>query len=869
MKRWRGLRGTACVASDCTERRVYAWLAACLGAMLAMAWSSVALGGGLPLVPDRATTFEIDGGTWMSLDVAPDGQAVLFDLLGDIYTLPIDGGVAQPLLTGQAFYSQPVFSPDGRHFAFISDHEGNENLWVARADGSELHALSHLDDNTEFSSPAWSPDGRGVFVSRIRPESGVFETWRYDADGGGGERLAPAPHELAQEKDDRPNALGVAASPDGRYLYYATRRGFFVTTRPFAPWSIVRQDMVTGDVEVIVTSHGGATRPSLSPDGRTLVYGTRRDGGTALRARDLESGADRELVFPVQIDQQEAWATLDLMPRHAFTPDGEAVLFTHAGKIKRVEVATGHVSELPFTASVELSLGPDLRREIDEDEGPVRARLIHEPSESPDGSRIVFSAMARLYVMDLERGTPRRVTAADRSEFQPSWSPDGRWIVYVSWNAREGGHIWRVSSDGGEPAKLTETPAYYTHPVFTPDGREVFAVRSSHHERMHRAMEYGPFRQAEIVRLPASGGQPVIVTSGAIGGPAQFTHDTQRVFFYAAEGLSSIRLDGTDRRRHLRVTGPSYYFEEQRSPVQVLRISPDGKHALAQIRSQLYLVEVPVAEAEEAVTIDVGVAPFRHRKLTTIGADFTAWAASGRTITWAVGSTYFRRPLDTVNFAAPPETNRSIEAHSRAYPVVVELERDRPAGTLVLRGATVITMREDEVIDDADIVIVDNRIAAVGPRGEVEFPAGAEIRSLSGRYIVPGFIDTHSHCHGGTRRFDSHHRHAHLPGHDRRRPDDRAARIFHRPGSILVQRIRIQGTRAECPDPLPRPLPCTQPEAVSGGQPATTPVGRNGGGRPRPDAYYRGGSQPEAQPDANPRWLRGHRARIAGDGARA
>jgi Tol biopolymer transport system component/imidazolonepropionase-like amidohydrolase len=700
----------------------------------------------LPLDADRSIAFETDTGTWMSLDVAPSGRSLLFDLLGDIYTLDIAGGPARPVLQGPAFESQPVYAPDGKHFAFISDRDGNENLWVARVDGSQPRALSALDDNTELSSPAWSRDGRMIFVSTIRPDIGVFELWVYDTRDGQRRRVMPPGAEAAQPAATT-NALGAAPSADGRFVYYARRHKSSDTAGRFAPWSIARRDLATGDEEVVVTAHGGATRPVLSPDGRTLVYATRRDGLAALRARDLVSGADRELVFPVQLDQQDAWATLDVMPRHAFTPDGRAVLYTHDGRIRRVEVATGAVRDVPFSASVSLDLGPSLRREIPAEEGPVRARLIQAPVQSPDGRQLAFSALGRVYVMELDGGSPpRRLTLGDAPEFQPSWSPDGRSIVYLTWSARAGGHLWRVPAAGGAPTRLTAEPAFYTDPVFTPDGRYVMALRSSHHERMHRAMEYGQFRQADIVRLPSLGGTPVTVSSGSLRGPVQFTRDAGRFYVYAAEGMSSFRHDGTDRRRHFRVTGPGYYFEAQRAAVKDLRISPDGTLALAQIRSQLYLLAVPQDGGEaEPPTVDLAGASPNHRQLTTVGADFTAWAEDGQSITWAVGSTFYRRTLDTVDLEGPAETTASIEHASQSFPAVVEFARDRPDGALVLRGATVITMRGEEVLENADLVIVDNRIAAIGRHGEVEVPPGAEIRMLDGHYVVPGFIDTHAH----------------------------------------------------------------------------------------------------------------------------
>ncbi len=97
---------------------------------------------GLPLKPTRKIEFTTDEGTWLSLDVSPDGKTIVFELLGDIYTLPIEGGPAKLIDGGMAFDSQPKFSPDGKWIAFISDREGSENVWIMHPDGSGVKQVS-------------------------------------------------------------------------------------------------------------------------------------------------------------------------------------------------------------------------------------------------------------------------------------------------------------------------------------------------------------------------------------------------------------------------------------------------------------------------------------------------------------------------------------------------------------------------------------------------------------------------------------------------------------------------------------------------------------------------------------------------------
>ena len=704
---------------------------------------------GLPLTPTRHIRFDTDEGTWLSLDVSPDGRRIVFELLGDLCEMDMRGGAARAITRGLPFDSQPRFSPDGKHIVFVSDRSGNENVWIAGPDGAHARQISKLDDNTVFTSPTWSADGRSIYVSEFRAEITSYELWRYPVDGNGrGEQITHAKAYPMQPKDDRFGVLGAVASPDGRSLFFAGEYATFDEDMTLPMWSIYRKDLSTGQMDKIITNPGSAMRPALSPDGKTLVYAARYNGETELRARDLVAGGDRLLVRPVQHDVQEAMATRDTMPGYAFTPDGKALIAAYGGKIHRIELASGLATVIPFLAHVDLDIGPSLRRSFKDGTGPVRARLIQAPVQSPDGKRIAFSALGRVYTMELATGArPQALSPMGSFAFQPSWSPDGKSLVYVSWTAKDAGLIWLTRMDGGAPRALTTLPAYYTNPVFTPDGKSIVAQRSSNYERMHTYMEYGPLRQADLITFPLHGGQTRVLASGPMGGVPHFTRDPTTVDVNFGDGLNAVRLDGAGRHLVVSVTGPGFYFQEGRVQVDDLRISPDGKWLLAQNAEQLFLLRMP---AKQGQTIDLDRPPVVHRKVTSVGADFLGWADGGKTITWAVGSMFYRQPLASVvldpagkaGSGARPLPGKDGVA---AFAAVVEVPRDVPHGTLVLRGATAITMRGDEVIANADIVIVDNRITSIGRQGDVKIPAGAVIRDVHGKFIVPGFIDTHDH----------------------------------------------------------------------------------------------------------------------------
>jgi imidazolonepropionase-like amidohydrolase/Tol biopolymer transport system component len=698
---------------------------------------------GLPLSPAQQLRFSTEEVTWAALDLSPDGGTILFDVLGDIYSLARSGGEARPLLTGIPYESQPVYSPDGSRFAFISDRSGSENLWIANADGTNLRRLSHDDQQvTIYASPAWSADGEYVYVSRAVHSILAFELFMFHVDGGSGIRLTNARPKGSESFEERHNALGAAASPDGHHLYYATRIGTTWTKRNEPHWSIARRDLVTGTEEIIIPASSGAMRPVLSRDGRRLVYATQYRSETGLRIRNLQNGDDRWLLYPADHDSQGGGYYSDLFPRFAFAPGDEAIVLSQGGKLYELSLAQKSLSAIPFSVSVELDVGAQARVDMPIEEGAIRARIIQEPRQSPDGSTLVFSALGSLYLADLKSGArPTKLERVAVPAYQPSWSPDGRSITFVSWTAGEGGHVWTVdASRKGRPKQLTRDPAFYTSPVYASDGERIIALRASHHDRLHAATEIPPDRATDIVLLSPESGEQTRVASVRSAQGLHVSAEPGSVLVQGPTGVSSLRLagDGIRPLLQVRTRSPSQYVEGP-VPVEAIRISPSGDWALAKAASQLHLLAVPPANGSEPPVIDLADPSVAHRRLTRVGADYFAWADGGRTITWSLGSTYYRLPLDAVTF-----DDTELPA-AESFELVVEVDRDVARGTIVLRGATAITMRGEEIIRNADILVSGNRIAAVGPAGTLTIPPEAEIRDVSGRYVVPGLVDSHAH----------------------------------------------------------------------------------------------------------------------------
>ncbi|WP_157218153.1 amidohydrolase family protein [Flavisphingomonas formosensis] len=706
----------------------------------------------LPMKAARRLRFDTDRGTWMSLDVTPDGKTILFDMLGDLYAMPAGGGRATALSNGLPFDTQPTVSPDGRHIVFVSDRSGADNLWIADLDGRNSRQISFGDDDTVLTSPAWAADGKAIFVSRYRPDLNNYELWRYGLDGQG-KLIVPIRDTAAAPHGSWRSSLGAAPSRDGRYLYFAQHVGG-LAFEDLDDWSIMRRDLATGEDETIVTEQDArrkadhplsAFRPMPSPDGRLLAYARRTSGQTELRLLDLTTGIDRRLAFPVEHDQLQSAMWQDILPRFAFTPDGQAILISVRGEMRRIAIADGTAVPIAFEAAVDLAVGPSTRQDIREESGPVRARLIMAPVASPDGRTLAFSALGRLYLMPLD-GTarPRRFAIEGDPAFQPSWSPDGRTLLWIRWSERNGGAIWSAPVDGSAtPRRLSDVPAYYSYPVFSPDGRRIYAIRSSQQARLDTFMEYGKLREAELVDLPAEGGAAHVVTRGMMGGRPQFAAGTLHLFTDA--GLRAVDPASGALGPAIQVKGPGWYFQDGAVPVDDMRISPDGKWLLAQVAQQLHLVAAPAA----GTTIDLSDPHLPHRRITQGGADYFEWSADGRTIGWSSGSTFHARPLASISLApaGAPSWVADAETDETRYVAPIELPRAAVApGRLLLSGGRLLTMAGgDRVIDRADILIEDGRFAKVGPAGSFPVPPGTPVRDMTGKTILPGFIDTHDH----------------------------------------------------------------------------------------------------------------------------
>ncbi|MDK2760562.1 MAG: amidohydrolase family protein [Sphingopyxis sp.] len=690
-----------------------------------------------PGMATRKVPITVDEGSWMNVDVAPDGRTIAFDLLGDIYIMPIEGGTPTRIAEGLAFEHQPRFSPDGSRIAFVSDRAGGDNIWLMNRDGSDKRQVSK-EDFRLLNQPSWSPDGQFIVAKKhftTGRSLGTGEVWMYHVSGGAGVPLVKKPNETHQKELGEP-----IFAPDGKGVYY-TRN---VTPGPIFEYAqdsntglfnIERYDLNTGEVTTIAGGAGGAVRPSPSPDGRRLAFVRREGVQSKLYVKDLASGTEHKIYDKLDRDVQETWAVTGVYPNIDWTPDGKDVVFWAGGKLRRVNADGGDAQIIPFRVNDDRVIVDSVHPTVEVAPDSFTTKMPRWAEVSPDGRTILFETLGKLWVKPATGGTARRLTAAkdDAFELWPSWSRDSRSITFVRWTDANLAEVHVIAAGGGTSRKVTTTPGHYAEPRFSPDGKTIaFERRAGGSLRSARWGE-----NPGIYRVAATGGAPERVSANSA--KPQFGAASDRIFMVASTDgksqLISTDLNGQDKRVHASGELVSDY-----------EISPDGRTLAFRQNYDVYVT--PLMPGGQDVTLGTKSGALPVTRVSSDGADFIHWSNGGNRLHWSRGPTLFSADLGRFFNNAPvddkaPKFVPPVEGVSLAMTQAAS----KPKGVVVVTGAKIVTMADKDggIIENGAILIDGDRIAAIGPTATITVPAGARTIDAAGKTIVPGFVDAHAH----------------------------------------------------------------------------------------------------------------------------
>ncbi len=688
-----------------------------------------------PPMKTRPVPIDVTEGTWMNLDVSPDGRTIAFDLLGDIYTLPITGGKATRIASGLAFEVQPRFSPDGRQIAFTSDRGGGDNIWIMNTDGSGKRALTK-EAFTLTNNPTWSPDGKYIAARKhftTQRSLGTGEIWLYHVGGGNGVALVERPNPQFQKELGEPTF-----SPTGDAVYFSrntTPGNIFEYAQNGNDqlFAIERYDMTTGERSTMAAGPGGAVRPSPSPDGKWLAFVRREREKSKLYIKDLRSGEERKIYDALDQDQQETWAVSGLYPNMDWTPDSQGLVFWAGGKIHRIAPDGSNHAEIPFRVSDTRDVIDPVRPTVAVAPDTFTTRMPRFATLSPDGRQVLFESLGRLYLKDVSgSAAPRPLTAAD-SDFQlfPSWSRDGRQIAFVSWNDQRLGEIRVVNADGSGARTVTDVPGHYRRPRFSPDGQTIVFERGGGGNLTSDA--WG--EDQGVFRVAAAGGAMTRLTRE--GGNPHFGAADDRIFLetYGEQKMRLVSVDWNGKDQRTLVQGDM---------VTGYEVSPTGD-AVA-FRENYGVFVMPLVTGPKPVEASARASALPLTKASGDGGQYFHWSADGRRLGWSLGPVYYTADTSTLIGSGASDAPKYL-APKAGTSLALSARADKPTGLVALTGAKVITMADDAggVIDDGVVLVEGNRIRAVGRRGEVAIPADAKTVDVAGKAIIPGLIDAHAH----------------------------------------------------------------------------------------------------------------------------
>ncbi len=691
--------------------------------------------------------------SFSNVDISPDGRTIVFDVLGDVYTVSSSGGTASLLVGGPSWDVRPVWSPDGNKLAFISDRAGSDQVYTIET--KDPHRISQLTFEGEAGDQGasekvrlaaeWLPDGSSLVVNG---------------------RKFP----LSRARSDRLERVSETKygsySGNSRNLYHfrTVSRTAFAANQEV--WRLERKSGMWKRVSQNVLTTNQSESPLVSSDGRWLVYigpvgdkagatsSGRRDGETAkvasesngrpqpaIRVRNLVTSEDRILVGPAAGWEQGSPS------RYAMSHDSRLLFITSQGHIRVVNIETGAIDDLPVLVNSMHCLNETIHFPVPLDHGNVEARNIRDATGRPDGRQIAFSALRQLYVMDLPEGKARVLLPETRGQFQPAYSPDGHWLAFASWSAVEGGHIWMVPSAGGRPERLTSEPGYYETPTWSPDGKYIAFVGHKDVGLRRSGFSSHVFGGSLHLLQVADRATKILPVEARLGNPPSFSSDGARIRY-----APFVRDNESQLLVHSVSIDDGQWRDEGISSLLPIGgtvsavPSPNGREVAVVREGNLHLIHCK--EELGAVTFDA--ANCKQGKITIDGGYDPKWVNDGSELEWSFANTYYRAStqelVGEITGKDVPTVDAPIDRTAQeSVQLRVSVPRAYGAGRLLLRGARIITLRGEEVLENGAILIEDGRITKIGLSDSVEAPAEATVLDVRGKTIIPGFIDSHAH----------------------------------------------------------------------------------------------------------------------------
>jgi len=641
--------------------------------------------------PDQTgvTEVTVHEGTAMAIALSPDRRTLVMDLQGVLFRLPAMGGAAHALTDGLYDARQPCWYGDGSRIAFQSNRDGHWRIWSVRPDGSDPHVLT--SGPFEAREPACSPDGKRIAFSSER--SGNYDIWELTLDNGALRQVTTAPGDETR----------ASYAPDGKTLAYTSERekapGIYATSAAGAERLLTQVEIQPGNITAPIGT------PAWTPDGKKIVFGLVTGGVAKLMENEKVISADED-VHPFR----GAWLS------------GDEYLYAADGKIKRRSLTSGETATVEFSATLPVSRPAYTRRAQDLSSTATEPVLgLLKPVISPDGKRIAFAALGKLWLMDVG-GKPHAVMPDGPFVVtDPAWSADGSKLIYSSDRDGSGSmDLWMYEVAARTHRRLTSAPGAEMRPAWSPDGTRVAFVSTMHDLTT----------QVNVVDVTT--GKIVTVQPSSFGlGYPSWSADGRSIMIsrideysrsrsYDAGATNQIRVLAADGRSPPRdyIVVPHHSIGT-RSAADGPVWSPDGGSIAFQMDQALWVMQVAPDGAP------VG-AP---RKLADGFSSFISWTGDSARLLY----------VDIDELKLITVANGQISK----VPLDLGWKRDIPDGSLIIHAGSLVDGIHQQARANVDIIVERNRIVAIEPHK----PGRKADKFIDASHltVMPGLIDAHVH----------------------------------------------------------------------------------------------------------------------------
>lgn len=667
-----------------------------------------------PIKPARTVEFTTTEGTEMNVDISPDGKTLLFDLLGDIYTLPAIGGVAKKVTNGLDINFRPIWSPNGDRFACYNDATGDYSIKIQDFKTNEWRITNEFPFYTE-ANLTWEPSGESILYF--------------------GEFLSPTGKEKVPVRD---GYSIVGFGKDHLTAYYCKAD----EEKKVSIFKGNYTDSVQTRLGIINTGNVIQSSCSVSKNGQWASFISLSNGLYKLCVKNLVTGIEKVLA---------TLSSKNIRPR--ISPDAQFIYFSSFGKIHRVNIQTGKDQVIPFRANVSIPLGALNYNQSKIRNGTFESSYIRFVKRSPNKEKMVFEDQGKIYIANGDGTVPVVMANQDMNQFHPIFSPCGTKVAFVTWSDARGGALWYKDLGKNKLVKVSQVVGVYAQPTWSPDGNTLAVI---HDEPVLGDRDDLGNGKLELFNLD-NGQSKVIANHLPLANILSFSTDGQDIIYRQAlflEGTGDTILVAYNLKNNK--TSPLALGSGWNQQEFQVSISPDKRFIICSQSQDLFLL--PVENREKPVVLyKADLANWSFKGICFgIGTD-PVWEDGGKMLAWTYANKYYRASPDSIVFEAlkvakggagketlaDSVTRINFKPHTSTR-ISVKHQVNYGKGALALTNVRIITMKGKEIIENGTVLIKDGKIVKVHGNN-YKIPVGYTVMNLEGKTIMPGIIDLHLH----------------------------------------------------------------------------------------------------------------------------